>query len=61
MTYKLAGKHPDNAPDGNGGKDIDTQIFRTSDGAIIPTDDTNTDYIEYKAWLAKGNTPEAAD
>ena len=61
MTYKLAGKHTDNAPDGNGGKDIDTQIFRTSDGAIIPTDDTNTDYIEYKAWLAKGNTPEAAD
>ena len=61
MTYKLAGKHPDNAPDGNGGKDIDTMIFRTSDGAIIPTDDTNTDYIEYKAWLAAGNTPEAAD
>ena len=61
MTYKLAGKHPDNAPDGNGGKDIDTMIFRTSDGAMIPTDDQNRDYIEYKAWLAKGNTPEAAD
>ena len=61
MTYKLPGKHPEKAPDGVAGKDIDSMIFRTSDGAMIPTDDQNRDYIEYNAWLAKGNTPEAAD
>ena len=61
MTYKLAGKHPDNAPDGVAGKDIDTMIFRKSDGAIIPTDNSNKDYQEYLEWVAEGNTIEAAD
>ena len=27
----------------------------------IPFDDNNTHYQEYKAWVAKGNTAEAAD
>ena len=27
----------------------------------IPFNDENIDYIEYKAWLAEGNTAEAAD
>ena len=27
----------------------------------IPFKDENIHYIEYKAWLAAGNTPEAAD
>ena len=27
----------------------------------VPFDDDNTEYIEYKAWLGAGNTPEAAD
>ena len=27
----------------------------------IPFDEGNIDYIEYKAWLNAGNTPEAAN
>ncbi len=27
----------------------------------IPFNEANKDYIEYKEWLAEGNTPEAAD
>ena len=27
----------------------------------IPFVEENTDYQEYKEWLAEGNTPEAAD
>jgi len=31
------------------------------DDIYIPFDEGNKDYIEYKAWLAEGNTPEEAD
>lgn len=32
-------------------------IIRIADGANIPADQRNADYIEYLAWVAAGNTP----
>lgn len=32
-------------------------IIRESDGAIIPPDDNNSDYVEYQEWIAQGNAP----
>jgi len=36
-------------------------ILRTADNTYIPFDQSNTDYQQYLAWIAEGNTPEPAD
>ena len=53
MTYKLATKDIYN--------DTVQYIIRKSDGAFISPDSNNTDYQDYLAWVAEGNTAEAAD
>ena len=55
-TYKLLC----NDLDDMGGKPVEF-ILRKEDNAYIPFDEANTDYQEYLAWVAEGNTPEAAD
>ena len=56
MTYTY--KH---LKDGITGTKVTDVIIRKEDNAFIPFDEANTDYQEYKLWLAAGNTPEAAD
>lgn len=34
----------------------DGYILRTGDGAMIPQDPDNADYIAYLSWVAAGNT-----
>ena len=54
-TYKLY-----NVPTDYKGMVVES-IIRKEDGAMIPKDESNTDYQAYLAWVAEGNTPEAAD
>lgn len=37
-----------------------TSVVR-SDGALIPADARNMDFVDYQVWLALGNTPDPAD
>jgi len=53
MTYKLWNKPSDLA--------VTDAVIRIADGALIPKDETNTDYQAYLAWVAEGNTPDPAD
>jgi hypothetical protein len=39
----------------------DGYILRLADGAVIPTDPMNLDYVEFQTWCAAGNTPEPVD
>jgi hypothetical protein len=45
----------------NNWKNEFVSITRLSDGASIPLDPANTDYIAYLAWLELGNEPTPAD
>lgn len=38
-----------------------TVIILRDDGACIPPDPANIDYVDYLAWIAEGNIPDAAD
>lgn len=41
---------------------INSQIVqRLSDGASIPFDPANMDFVEYQKWLSEGNSPLPAD
>ena len=35
-------------------------IVRNTDGAFVPVDPANFDYVAFLAWEALGNTPDAA-
>ena len=47
-----------------GGKLDSIYMYDDADSSVnlsIPIDEANTDYQEYLAWVAEGNTAEAAD
>ena len=59
MTYTYQ-KIADLDDSGNKTGDMTDCIKRKEDQAQIPFDNDNADYQDYLAWVAAGNTPEAA-
>ena len=57
MTYKLT-KFTDSI---SGSTTEGDTIIRIADNAAIPKDEENNDYQDYLAWVAEGNTAQAAD
>ena len=57
MTYKLT-KFTDSI---SGITTEGDTIIRIADNAVIPKDEENNDYQDYLAWVAEGNTAQAAD
>ena len=43
------------------GEVVTQAIIRTTDGACIPFDPDNQDFVQYQKWLSEGNTPIPAD
>lgn len=42
------------------GRPSTSSIQRIEDGAVIPFDRDNKDYLDFLAWLAEGNEPQIA-
>ena len=57
-TYKLLANTIDPI---TGDSIVNSSILRKEDNAFIPKDSDNIDYQAYLAWVAEGNTAEAAD